>query len=141
GVVVVGRIGNDLRMDYTAVGDTTHLASRLQAAALADSVLISETSARLVDGFFETRDVGLLELKGVPRPCRAFEVQGEREGGAGPGARASTSLTPLAGRERELGLLAEAFASARDGRGRLVLLVGEAGLGKSRLLFEFRRRL
>jgi len=141
GVVVVGRIGNDLRMDYTAVGDTTNLASRLQTAAPAGGVLVSETTARLVAGFFETRDLGPLILKGVSGARHAFEVLAEREGGGRLGALADTSLTPLAGRERELGLLAEAFASARDGRGRVVFLVGEAGIGKSRLLYEFRRRL
>jgi len=141
GVVVVGRIGNDLRMDYTAVGDTTHLASRLQAAAPPGGVLVSEATARLVAGFFETRDRGDLPLKGISGSRRAFEVLAEREGGGRLGSLAETSLTPLAGRERELGLLAEAFASARDGRGRVVFLVGEAGIGKSRLLYEFRRAL
>ncbi len=141
GVVVVGRIGNDLRMDYTAVGDTTHLASRLQAAAPPGGVLVSETTARLVDGLFETREVPRLTLKGVDGPQRAFEVLAEREGGGRIDARVDASLTPLAGRERELGLLAEAFASTREGRGRVVFLVGEAGIGKSRLLYEFRRRL
>jgi class 3 adenylate cyclase/tetratricopeptide (TPR) repeat protein len=141
GVVVVGTIGNDLRMDYTAVGDTTHLAARLQSAAAPGGVLISETTQRLVDAFFETRDVGPLALKGFSGPRRAFEVLRERDGAGRLAALAEASLTPLAGRERELALLGEAFTSAREGRGRLVLLVGEAGLGKSRLLLEFRRRL
>ncbi len=141
GPVVVGRIGNDLRMDYTAVGDTTNLAARLQSAALPGSILVSEETARLLDGSFETRDLGPLELKGLARRRRAFEVIGERAGSDRLAPRSEESLTPLAGRERELAQLSEAFASAREGRGRLVLLVGEAGLGKSRLLFEFRRRL
>jgi class 3 adenylate cyclase/tetratricopeptide (TPR) repeat protein len=139
GLVVVGRIGNDLRMDYTAVGDTTHLASRLQSAAAPGSVLVSETTARGVERFFALRDVGPLELKGVSRARRVFEVEGVREDESA--ARPELALTPLAGRERELALLREAFESARQGRGRVVLLVGEAGLGKSRLLYEFRRRL
>ena len=141
GLVVVGRIGNDLRMDYTAVGDTTHLAARLQAAAAPGSVLVSETTARGVARFFELRDHGPLELKGLSRARRVFEVVGEAEGESGLAARPELALTPLAGRERELSLLREAFESAREGRGRVVLLVGEAGLGKSRLLYEFRRRL
>jgi class 3 adenylate cyclase/tetratricopeptide (TPR) repeat protein len=141
GVVVVGRIGNDLRMDYTAVGDTTNLAARLQAAAPAGGVLVSETTARLVAGFFETRDLGELTLKGVTGSRRAFEVLAEREGGGRLGSLSDAALTPLAGRERELAGLGEAFASARDGRGRVAFLVGEAGIGKSRLLYEFRRRL
>ncbi len=141
GVVVVGRIGNDLRMDYTAIGDTTHLAARLQAAAPPGAVIVSEATARLVAGFFETRDLGLLSLKGVSPAPRAHQVLGEREGAGRLAALAETGLTPLAGRERELAQLAEAFASARSSRGRVVFLVGEAGIGKSRLLFEFRRRL
>ena len=141
GLVVVGRIGNDLRMDYTAVGDTTHLAARLQTAAAPGSVLVSETTARGIDRFFELRDLGPVELKGLSRPRRVFEVVGETELESRTAARPELALTPLAGRERELSLLREAFESARDGRGRVVLLVGEAGLGKSRLLYEFRRRL
>ena len=127
GVVVVGRIGNDLRMDYTAVGDTTNLAARLQAAAPAGGVLVSEATARLVAGFFETRDLGELPLKGISGSRRAFEVLAEREGGGRLGALADAALTPLAGRERELALLAEAFASARDGRGRVVVPGGRGG--------------
>ncbi|MFI5215618.1 MAG: ATP-binding protein [Candidatus Limnocylindria bacterium] len=141
GMVVVGSIGNDLRMDYTAVGDTTNLAARLQAAAPAGAVLVSEATARLIAGYFETRDLGPQLLKGVSRARRAFQVLGEKEGAGRLAALADSGLTPLAGRERELAQLAEAFASARDGHGRLVFLVGEAGIGKSRLLFEFRRRL
>ena len=141
GLVVVGRIGNDLRMDYTAVGDTTNLAARLQAAAGAGGILVSEATARLVDGFFEMRDVGPLELKGLARPQRAYQILAPREDASSLAARADAALTPYAGRERELGVLREAFESARAGRGRVVFLVGEAGLGKSRLLLEFRRRL
>ena len=141
GIVVIGRIGNDLRMDYTAVGDTTNLAARLQTEAPPGGVLVSETTARLVAGLFETRDLGELTLKGVSGPRRAFEVLTEREGAGRLGALADTALTPLAGRARELDLLAEGFASARSGRGRVVFLVGEAGIGKSRLLYEFRQKL
>jgi class 3 adenylate cyclase/tetratricopeptide (TPR) repeat protein len=141
GVVVVGRIGNDLRMDYTAIGDTTHLAARLQAAAPPGAVIVSEATVRQIQGFFETRDLGLLSLKGISPAPRAYQVLGEREGAGRLAALADAGLTPLAGRERELAQLSEAFESARSSRGRVVFLVGEAGIGKSRLLFEFRRRL
>jgi class 3 adenylate cyclase len=141
GPVVVGRIGDDLRMDYTAVGDTTHLASRMQGVAAADSILISDATAHLVAGYFELRDRGAVTLKGVAEPVRIHEVVAERAARDRVEARAATGLTPLVGRGRELAVLEDAFASASTGRGRVVFIVGEAGLGKSRLLFEFRQRL
>jgi class 3 adenylate cyclase/tetratricopeptide (TPR) repeat protein len=139
GLVVVGKIGNDLRMDYTAVGDTTNLAARLQALAPAGSTLISEATHRLVAGFFDTRDCGELAIKGRSAPVRAYEVLADRAERRRIDVLAAVGLTPLAGRERELSALREAFAAASAGQGQVVFLVGDAGIGKSRLLFEFRR--
>ncbi len=141
GLVVVGRIGNDLRMDYTAVGDTTNLAARLQTLAPPGAILISESTDRLVRGYFETVPVGPLDVKGKATPVRAFQVMAELPARGRIDAVADLGLTPLIGRRRELDLLREAFGGARDGHGRVVFLVGDAGLGKSRLLFEFRRSL
>jgi class 3 adenylate cyclase len=141
GLVVVGKIGDDLRMDYTAVGDTTNLAARLQEIARPGSIVVSEATQRALAGFFEMRDLGLLDLRGRAEPIRAFEVVAERAVGGRIDAIAETGLTPLIGRERELESLRTAFESARGGRGQVVFLVGEAGIGKSRLLYEFRRRL
>jgi class 3 adenylate cyclase/tetratricopeptide (TPR) repeat protein len=141
GLVVVGKIGNDLRMDYTAVGDTTNLAARLQALAPAGSILISETTHRLVTGYFDTRDCGELTVKGRSTPVRAFEVIADRAERRRIDVLADVGLTPLAGRERELAALREAFAEASARQGQVVFLVGDAGIGKSRLLFEFRRGL
>lgn len=140
GPVVVGRIGDDLRMDYTAVGDTTILAHRLQEAALPGSTLVSEAAANQVEGWFELEDLGQVEAKGLG-PVRAHRVVGERIDGGRVEARAATGLTPLVGRDRELETLDRAFEAASAGRGQVVFLVGEAGLGKSRLLYEFRQRL
>ena len=140
GPVVVGRIGDDLRMDYTAVGDTTILAHRLQEAALSGSVLVSDAVAHQVEGWFELDDLGRIEAKGFDS-VRAHRVVGERVDGGRVEARATTGLTPLVGRERELETLERAFEAASAGHGRVVFLVGEAGIGKSRLLYEFRQRL
>jgi len=141
GLVVVGRIGNDLRMEYTAVGDTINLAERLQTAATPGSVVVSEATERLVAGFFETRDLGAITVKGKAEAVRAFEVIAERHVTGRVEALAHVGLTPFVGRGREFDALREAFESARAGRGQVVFLVGEAGIGKSRLLYEFRRQL
>jgi class 3 adenylate cyclase/tetratricopeptide (TPR) repeat protein len=141
GPVVVGSIGNDLRMDYTAVGDTTNVAARLQQAAAPGRVVISETTHRLVDGYFHTRSLGEVSLKGKAEPVRAWEVISERVARTRLQVEAERGLTPFVGRERELRLLAECFEKAQAGHGQTVFLVGEPGIGKSRVLLEFRQRL
>jgi class 3 adenylate cyclase/tetratricopeptide (TPR) repeat protein len=141
GHVVVGRIGDDLRMDYTAVGDTTNLAARLQALAPPGDILISETTQRSVAGFFELEDLGPQSVRGKAEPVRAFRVVAERRVSGRIDSVAASGLTPLVGRERELGDLQAAFEAAREGRGRACFLVGDAGIGKSRLLYELRSRL
>jgi class 3 adenylate cyclase len=141
GPVVVGRIGDDLRMDYTAVGDTTNLAARLQQLAEPGSVLVSDAARRQLVGYFELADLGERAVRGKSGPVHAWRVLAQRPVSGRIDAVADVGLTPLVGRERELGALAAAFESARDGRGQVCFLVGEAGIGKSRLLFEFRQRL
>jgi class 3 adenylate cyclase len=141
GLVVVGKIGDDLRMDYTAVGDTTNLAARLQQLAQSGSIVISGATRRLVSGFFDLRDLGEVRVKGRAAPVHAFEVVAERDVDGRIEAVAAAGLTPLVGRDRELDLLRAAFEHAREGHGQAVFLVGEAGIGKSRLLYEFRRGL
>jgi class 3 adenylate cyclase len=141
GPVVVGRVGDDLRMDYTAVGDTTNLAARLQALAPPGAVWISEATRQLVAGFFELRDTGTHAVKGKRESVHAFEVLAERRVSGRIEAAADTGLTPLVGREPELTALRAAFDSARDGHGQVAFVVGDAGIGKSRLLYEFRQQL
>ncbi|TFH22471.1 MAG: tetratricopeptide repeat protein, partial [Myxococcales bacterium] len=141
GPVVVGKIGDDLRMDYTAVGDTTNLAARLQQAAPAGAVLISDTTAQLVRGYFETEDAGDLQLKGKSVPVRVHLVVRERSMHGRIEATAAEGLTPLVGRDSDLAALVAAHRAASEGQGRVVFLVGEAGMGKSRLLYEFHERL
>src|SRR5262245_34340042 len=141
GLVVVGSIGSDLRMDYTAVGDTTNVAARMQQAAEPGQVTISEATHRLVRGYFETRSLGDLHLKGKAEPVAAWEVVGAFESRTRLEVEVDRGLTPFVARERELGQLLEAFDRARSGRGQVALIVGEAGIGKSRLLLELRRRV
>ncbi len=140
GPVVVGRIGDDLRMDYTAVGDTTNLAARLQQLARPGSVVVSEATHRLVGGFFETRDLGDVAVKGHD-PVRAFEVLRPRGRRTRLDVAVERGLTPLVGRSRELAILLDRFGEVKAGRGQVVFVAGEAGIGKSRLVLEFRRAL
>jgi class 3 adenylate cyclase/tetratricopeptide (TPR) repeat protein len=140
GPVVVGRIGDDLRMDYTAVGDTTNVAARMQQAARPGSVLISESTLRAIAGFFDTLDLGEQAVKGHT-PVRAHEVLRPRGRRSRLDAAIERGLTPLVGRKRELDVLRERFGEVRSGRGQVVFVAGDAGIGKSRLLLEFRRHL
>ena len=141
GLVVVGAIGNDLRMDYTAIGDTTNLAARMQQHAAPATVLVAEPTYRLIGGYFETRPVGPLTVKGKSEPIEAYEVLGARRGRTRFDLAAERGLTPYFGRDHELHALSESFEKAKSGRGQVVFIVGEPGIGKSRLLFEFRRGL
>lgn len=137
GAVVVGAIGDDLRMDYTAFGDTTILAARLQAAAQAGEVLVSPETAGLVPGYFEFEPAAPVEVKErTVHPVRVTGL-GPR---TSPLDETASHLSPFRGRERELGALQAALAAVVEGEGGQVFgLVGEPGLGKSRLILEFRR--
>jgi class 3 adenylate cyclase/tetratricopeptide (TPR) repeat protein len=140
GPVVVGRIGDDLRMDYTAVGDTTNLAARMQQLARPGSVVLSEATHRLASAFFETLDLGEVQVKGHA-PVHAWEVMRPRLRRSRFDAAVERGLTPLVGRVREVATLVERFAEAKAGHGQVVFISGDAGIGKSRLLLEFRGRL
>jgi len=141
GPVVVGKIGDDLRMDYTAVGDTTNLAARLEQLAAPGGVVVSESTRRLSEGYFDFRALEPTIVKGKGTAIRAFEVLAKRTASGRIDVLTESGLTPFVGRDAESDALLAAFESARAGRGQLAFLVGEAGLGKSRLLYEFRRRL
>ena len=141
GTVVVGRIGDDLRMDYTAEGDTTNVASRLESLCPPGSVLVSESTHRAIEGFFETRDLGELRVKGHEALVHAYEVLRARGRQARVEVAAERGLTPLIGREREVAQLEDLFRQVKTGDGQVVFVVGEAGIGKSRLVYELRRRL
>jgi class 3 adenylate cyclase/tetratricopeptide (TPR) repeat protein len=140
GLVVVGRIGDDLRMDYTAVGDTTNLAARMQQNARPGSVLVTEATYKAVSGFFEALDLGAVAVKGHA-PVEAHEILRPRGRRSRMDVAAERGLTPLVGRAREIGILTELFAHVKSGHGQIVFIVGDAGIGKSRLLLEFRHVL
>ena len=141
GMVVVGSIGDDLRMDYTAMGDTTNLAARMESSAQPRTVLLSKNTQRLIKDYFDLRPLGPLELKGKEEPQEVFELV--KAGGAISRLEASMAkgLTRFVGRENSMGVLIEAYEKVKNGTGQVVGIVGEAGVGKSRLLLEFRHRL
>ena len=141
GPVVVGRIGDDLRMDYTAVGDTTNLAARLQAMAEPGTIVISEATHRAVAGHVRAESLGSVPIKGRSQPVTAFRVTSRRRRRSHLEVRAERGLTPFVGRGREVALLRECWERVKQGRGQAVCILGESGVGKSRLLFEFRQAL
>ncbi|HUE39623.1 MAG TPA: AAA family ATPase, partial [Candidatus Binatia bacterium] len=141
GPVVVGTVGNDLKMDYTAIGDTTNLTARLQALAAPGTILASEATVRLVHGFFELRAVGPFQVRGKAEPVTAYEVLGRSQITTSLGVAEARGLTPLVGRQQEVQQLADCFARVRGGSPQVVTIVGDAGSGKSRLLFEFKQSL
>ncbi len=139
GPVVVGTVGNDLKMDYTAIGDTTNLAARLQSLAQPGTIIASEATERLVRGFFRVEAVGPFTVKGKREPVAAYQVLGRSEITTSFGAAEARGLTPMVGRDHELAQLRDTFARVQGGLPHVVTIVGGAGSGKSRLLFEFRQ--
>ena len=124
-----------------AAGETMNLASRLQGVAKPGSVVVSERVQRLAGGSFDYQDLGEQTLKGIARPTRAYRITGMSGAASRFEAAHQSALTPLVGREQELGLLLERWQLARDGEGQVVLLSGEPGIGKSRILSALRERL
>ncbi|MGH7304275.1 MAG: adenylate/guanylate cyclase domain-containing protein, partial [Candidatus Rokuibacteriota bacterium] len=141
GPVVVGAIGRDLRMDYTAIGDTTNLAARLLAIARPGQIVTSRRTQNLRDRFFVFEDLGDFQVKGKTEPVRAFAVSRELSGRTRLEVSRERGLTPLAGRDRELQRLGEIHRRTVDRQGAIALLMGDPGVGKSRLLYEFLSRL
>jgi len=141
GPVVVGAVGNDLKMDYTAIGDTTNLAARLQALARPGEIIVSESTYRMAKGLFRFRFLGPIEIRGKLQPVEAYELVEQAELGSALAVAEERGLTPLADRKEELRQLQGVFRRLAPGAGHVVCLVGEAGMGKSRLVHEFKRWL
>ena len=141
GEVVVGKIGDDLRMDYTAQGHTVGLAARMEQLAEPGKTLLTENSAKRVEGFFRLGDLGRFDVKGVHEALRVYELQGVGPLRTRLDVSASRGLVRFVGRRGELEQLRRAWKSAQEGHGQIVAGVGEAGVGKSRLFYEFKAPL
>ena len=137
GEVVVRSIGNDLHMDYSAVGQTTHVAHRMEQAALPGSTLLTANTFRLAEGHVEATPLGPMPVKGLLEPVEVYELTGAKLTHRRFDATALRGLTRFVGREAELTRLGRALVQAGKSHGQVVAVVGEPGVGKSRLLYEF----
>jgi class 3 adenylate cyclase len=134
GLVVVGEIGGGVRYEQLALGETPNVAARMQGIAAPHTVVTSAATVPLLGGFFAYQSLGPHLLKGLPQPIEVYQVRSESTARSRLEAVGYTGLTPLVGREQEVGLLLERWAQVKDGLGQVVLLSGEAGIGKSRLV-------
>jgi class 3 adenylate cyclase/predicted ATPase len=134
GLVVVGEVGGGTRQEQLALGETPNLAARLQGLAAPNTMVLSATTFQLLGGFFACQPLGTPLLKGQAQPLAVYRVLYESMARSRLEAVGSTGWTPLVGREQEIGLLRERWAQVKDGLGQVVLLSGEAGIGKSRLV-------
>ena len=137
GAVVVGKIGDDLRMDYTAQGQTVGLAQRMEQLAAAHAICVSEATAKAVDGYFALHDLGTVTIKGASEPVRVFELEDVSPQRTRLEVGRARGLSRFVGRDAEMDVLEAALARARAGNGQVIGVVAEAGTGKSRLCFEF----
>jgi len=141
GPVIVGAVGDDLRMDYTAIGDTVNLASRMQSMARPGIILVSADTHRMARDFFTFEPLGKIEVKGKEEPVEAYQLIEATRVETRLEAAIARGLTRFVGREKEMAILKEAFEKAKSGSGQVVGIVGEAGVGKSRLVLELRQML
>jgi len=141
GVVVVGDVGGGGRHERLALGESPNVAARLQGLAAPNTLLVSERTRQLLHGAFDLEDLGSQQLKGLAEPMRAYRVH--RESAVESRFEAATigGLTPLVGRDAELSLLAKRWEDAKAGEGQVVVLIGEPGIGKSRLTEALRHRI
>ncbi len=139
GEVVVRAIGSGLAMDYTAVGASTHLAGRMEQLARPGAIFMTARVARLAEGHVEATPLGEMAIKGLAEPVAVYELTGLTGARSRLEIALARGLTPFAGRELEMAALAHAVGHARAGRGQVVGIVGEPGVGKSRLMWELLR--
>jgi len=139
GPVVVGTLGNDLRVEFKAVGDTVNLASRMEELAEPGTTYVTEETFRLTEGLFRFEALGEKKVKGREEPVKVYRVIAASTSRTRFDVSAERGLTPFVGRERELELLFDCFEWVKANRGQAISIVSEAGIGKSRLLYEFRK--
>jgi class 3 adenylate cyclase/tetratricopeptide (TPR) repeat protein len=141
GPVVVGTLGNDLRVEFRAVGDTVNLASRMEGMAEPGTVYVTEDTFKLTEGFFRFEALGEKQVKGKGQPVKAYRVIGTSTRRTRFDVSAERGLTPFVGREKEFELLLDGLERAKAGKGQAFSIMGEAGVGKSRFLYEFRKAI
>ena len=139
GPVIVGTLGNDLRVEFKAVGDTVNLASRMEGLAEPGTTYVTEETFKLTEGFFRFEALGEKKIKGKEEPVKVYQVIAPSTRRTRFDVSAERGLTPFVGRERELELLLDGFERVKAGKGQAFSIVSEAGVGKSRLLYEFRK--
>jgi class 3 adenylate cyclase len=139
GLVVIGDIGAHGRTEQLALGETPNIAARVQGLAEPNTVFVSAATHRLVDSLFESQQFGSHLVKGIDTPIAVYHVQNERQSTSPLAGRAT--LTPLVGREQEVGLLLDRWQQAKEGQGQVILLSGEPGIGKSRLAYTLRQHV
>ena len=139
GTVVVGTLGNDLRVEFKAVGDTVNLASRMEGMAEPGSTFVTEATFRLAEGLFRFEAMGEKGIKGRKEPTKVYRVIAPSTSRTRFDVNTERGLTPFVGRGRELELLLDGFERSKVGRGQAISIIADAGLGKSRLLYEFRK--
>ena len=139
GPVVVGTLGNDLHVEFTAVGDTVNLAARMEQMAEPGTTYVTEDTFKLTEGYFRFEALGEKEVKGKEKLLKIYQVIALSSRRTRFDVSAERGLTPFVGRQRELELLLDGFDRSREGRGQAISIISEAGIGKSRLLYEFRK--
>src|SRR5262249_18480932 len=139
GLVVVGEIGGGAKREHLALGEAPNIAARIQGLAEPNTVIVSAATQRLIEGYFECQPFGSHLIKAIATPMAVYHVQSERQ--TAGRLEGKTILTPLVGRDQEMGLLFDRWEQVKEGRGQVILLSGEPGIGKSRLAYTLKEHV